>query len=88
MYNQLRYYSHIFDAKKAAETAGPKAKGKLMLWFHHVVPSADHLEDELTAISGVQLHLLETMNHTIGKYLDQSGRRWVDLRSLFSFMRI
>ncbi|KIP07458.1 hypothetical protein PHLGIDRAFT_71117 [Phlebiopsis gigantea 11061_1 CR5-6] len=46
------------------------------------------LEGELNAIRSMQATLLGTLNGTVEKYLDQSGRRWVDLGALFSFMKV
>ncbi|KZT09817.1 uncharacterized protein LAESUDRAFT_756049 [Laetiporus sulphureus 93-53] len=44
--------------------------------------------DELRALVNVQAEFLQTMDATVEKYLEQCGRRWVDLTSLFSFMKV
>lgn len=46
-----------------------------------------HVE-ELEALGQVQGSFLRAMSGTVEKYLDQCGRRWVDLGALFSFMKV
>lgn len=36
----------------------------------------------------MQAEFVHVMTTTVDKYLDQSGRRWVNLTSLFSFMKV
>lgn len=43
---------------------------------------------ELNALGSMQASLLGALSGTVEKYLDQSGRRWVDLGALFSFMKV
>ncbi|TCD69077.1 DNA-directed DNA polymerase alpha catalytic subunit pol1 [Steccherinum ochraceum] len=68
LYTQLRYYSYLFDGKRAASSTTRK--------------------DETLALVNVQAAFLRTMTVTVEKYLDQCGRRWVELGSLFSFMKL
>ena len=44
--------------------------------------------EELQGILATQGELLDAARATVEKYLAQCGRRWVDLSSLFSFIRI
>jgi DNA polymerase alpha subunit A len=36
----------------------------------------------------MNIALLQTLSDTVEKYIDQSGRRWVDMSNLFSFMKV
>jgi len=69
LYNQLRYYSYLFEGGKT-----------------DTLPKAVSLE--LDALVQVQSEFLVAMKDTVEKYLDQCGRRWVELGSLFSFMKL
>ncbi|KAJ3546934.1 hypothetical protein NM688_g5461 [Phlebia brevispora] len=44
--------------------------------------------DEIKALVHVQADFLRTMSQTVEKYLELCGRRWVELGTLFSFMKI
>ncbi|KAL6306263.1 DNA polymerase alpha catalytic subunit [Sparassis latifolia] len=44
--------------------------------------------DEIRALVDLQADFLQVMTDTVEKYLDQCGRRWVNLTGLFSFMKI
>lgn len=44
--------------------------------------------DEIKALADVQAEFLGTMIDTVDKYLNQCGRRWVELGQLFSFMKL
>lgn len=44
--------------------------------------------DEVIALVVQQKEFLQAMADTVNRYLDQCGRRWVNLDSLFSFMNI
>lgn len=46
------------------------------------------LTDELRALVDLQTDFLQAMTGTVEKYLDQCGRRWVELSGLFSFMKV
>lgn len=91
IYNQLRYYSYLFSAEKALKSAaGPAALGKLSThpafeWTSH---AHGVMPDEIKALVNVQAEFLRTMTKAVDKYLDQCGRRWVELGSLFSFMKV
>ena len=37
---------------------------------------------------GMQREFLQTMSAAVDKYLDQCGRRWIELDGLFSFMKL
>jgi DNA polymerase alpha subunit A len=44
--------------------------------------------DEIIAARNTSAAWLAVMYSTVEKYLDQSGRRWVELGGLFSFMNV
>ncbi|OJT03335.1 DNA polymerase alpha catalytic subunit [Trametes pubescens] len=50
--------------------------------------STKALSDDLDAISTSQKHFLEAMQGTVEKYMDQCGRRWIQMSTLFSFMKL
>jgi DNA polymerase alpha subunit A len=43
---------------------------------------------DINAIVDTNIIFLTEMSAAVSKYVDQSGRRWVELGSLFSFMKI
>lgn len=43
---------------------------------------------EVSAVTGKNAELLSILNHTAMRFLDENARRWVDMQSLFSFMKI
>ncbi|TFK39510.1 DNA polymerase alpha catalytic subunit [Crucibulum laeve] len=71
LYNQLRYFSFLFDDEKAVKAA----------------QGSGHLET-ITALVGFNRPLLTTLSNCTEKYLEQCGRRWVDLSSIFSVMKV
>ncbi|KAF5362489.1 hypothetical protein D9756_002711 [Leucocoprinus leucothites] len=66
VYNQLRYYSYLFDGEKAIKAA----------------------KDAVIAVVGKNSAALERLSSCVDKHLNMSGHRWVDLKGLFSFMRL
>jgi DNA Polymerase alpha zinc finger len=87
LYDQLRYYSYLFNAEKAVKASLGTAKyGE---WHDEcVVYVLDMSADEVRALTQINRAFLQTMTESVEKYLDKSGRRWVDLRGVFSFMTI
>ncbi|KIJ65181.1 hypothetical protein HYDPIDRAFT_27902 [Hydnomerulius pinastri MD-312] len=71
LYNQLRYYSTLFDAEKAKKAALGGA--------HH---------EEVKNLTITNQVFLQAMTDTVDKYINQCGRRWIDLGALFSAMKI
>lgn len=45
-------------------------------------------KDEITGVITKNVELFQTMSDTVEKYMDNCARRWVDLGSLFSFMKL
>jgi len=48
---------------------------------------AEH-EDQVRALTSKHAECLATLNHTVKRFLNENARRWVDMESLFSFMKI
>ena len=44
--------------------------------------------DKVEALVNQNHNLLQTLRECVERHLDLSGRRWVDLGGLFSFMKI
>ncbi|KAK0497423.1 hypothetical protein EDD18DRAFT_1162173 [Armillaria luteobubalina] len=45
-------------------------------------------EEEVSVLVSQQVELLKTLSSVVEKYLDQCGRRWVEMGTLFSMMKI
>ncbi|KXN86712.1 DNA polymerase alpha catalytic subunit [Leucoagaricus sp. SymC.cos] len=71
VYNQLRYYSYLFDGQKAIKAA----KGSTT-------------SDAVIAVVGKNHESLGRLSDCVEKHLNMSGHRWVDMKDLFSFMRL
>lgn len=74
--------------------AGPRAEGARFRSFLFVrvsetdIARSTRLLAEINAISQRQNDFLGAMSTTVETYLNQNARRWVDMKSLFSFMKI
>lgn len=88
LYSQLRYFASLFDAEKAVKGA----KGTSQQGDHHLtslaLPITEGVIDELIALTSMNATFLHAMGATVSKYVDRSGRRWVDMSGLFSFMSV
>jgi DNA polymerase alpha subunit A len=47
----------------------------------------DICSDEVLTLAANHGDFLQKMRQTVEKYLEHNGRRWVDMSSLFSFMK-
>ncbi|EJD43695.1 hypothetical protein AURDEDRAFT_88520 [Auricularia subglabra TFB-10046 SS5] len=45
-------------------------------------------QDELRALVGLNRGLLEDLLSSVDRYMDMCGRRWVDMKEMFSFMKL
>ncbi|KAI0048775.1 hypothetical protein FA95DRAFT_1678116 [Auriscalpium vulgare] len=45
-------------------------------------------QGQLLTLAARQHDILQKLSQTVDKYLDQNGRRWVDMASLFSFLKL
>jgi DNA polymerase alpha subunit A len=89
LFNQLRYFVYLFNGEKAKKSAsGSSDIGKPTYPMH----SCDYLRniqlDKVEALVNQNCNLLQTLGECVERYLDLSGRRWVDLGGLFSFMKL
>ncbi|CAK5267409.1 unnamed protein product [Mycena citricolor] len=71
LYNQLRYFSSLFDMEKAERSA----------------VGSTH-SDLVAAVISNNAGFLRAMMACVERYLDQSGRRWVELSAIFSWMNV
>jgi DNA polymerase alpha subunit A len=88
LYNQLRFFSYLFNAEKAVKAAQGTTKHGRFSRFHSARTVIYHVIDEILSLTGLNHAFLCTMTDTVEKYLDRCGRRWVELSSLFSFMKM
>jgi len=44
--------------------------------------------ETVVALIAANSEFLQTMSDCVDRYLDQCGRRWVELSGLFSFMKV
>ncbi|KAF9244111.1 hypothetical protein BU15DRAFT_86076 [Melanogaster broomeanus] len=77
LYNQLRFYAMLFDPEKATKAAIGSV--------HH---GAVYLLSIFKSLTAINKEFLDIMAATVDKYIDQCGRRWVDLGALFSVMKM
>ncbi|KAH7885786.1 hypothetical protein F5I97DRAFT_1936758 [Phlebopus sp. FC_14] len=71
LYNQLRYFTMLFDPEKAEKATLGSAN-----------------REEVKQLLIMNHNFLQKMTSAVDKYIDQCGRRWVDLGTLFSVMRL
>jgi hypothetical protein len=53
-----------------------------------VCVDANPSTDEVRALATKHAEFLSALNRTVKRFLDENARRWVDMQSLFSFMKI
>ena len=89
LYNQLRYYISLFDIKKAHELAsGPVKSGTCAASYCNLEDVSPSLCVDLQPLMLRYEPMCEHLTSIVEKYLDQSGRRWVQMSTLFSFMKL
>ena len=90
LYNQLRYYMSLFDVVKAYDIASGKLKrgtcSPRCAFDSSMIAHTATLD--LHALMLVQGQTCTHLQSVVEKYLDQSGRRWVQMSTLFSFMKM
>lgn len=83
MYNQLLYFSSLFDVEKAKEKSKGAEKGEL---FRRNIVNRDSLTvfvDQVLALAEHNRIRFETLKSAVERYLDKCGRQWVAMDSLF-----
>ncbi|KAG5643370.1 hypothetical protein DXG03_001018 [Asterophora parasitica] len=73
LYTQLRYFSSLFDGERVIKASKGRSTAE---------------QDTLLALVSFNAASLQALSDCIEKYLDQCGRRWVDLSGIFSFLKI
>lgn len=78
LYNQLLYFDAIFDVEKAK---------KRLLRPIHADLSVDPLsEGQVNALAEQNRGLFDTCRGVVGRYLQDCGRRYVNIKAIFDFM--
>lgn len=89
LYNQLRYFAMLFDPEKAQKAAMGSAHSGTRFFFLAERGSAHDLStEEVYGLTATNMTFLKEMRATVQKYINQCGRRWVDLGALFSVVRM
>ena len=82
LYNQLLYFSSLFDREKnKKQTVKP-----LYYEGDKDFPTEKMAHSSLQALSEQNRELFETAQGVVQKYLDNCGRRYVDMGAIFSFV--
>ncbi|CAL9733217.1 DNA polymerase alpha catalytic subunit A [Monosporozyma servazzii] len=82
LYNQLLYFESLFDCNK-------NKRQELKPLYHEGEPDfpKDKLaESSIMALAEQNRELFNINSSVVGKYLDNCGRRYVDMGSIFDFM--
>jgi len=87
MYNQLLYFSSLFDVDKAKSNARGTEKGKASSTFYFLKGTRDtETNMKIELVSALAEHnrvKFGTLKSVVEKYLDKCGRQWVAMDSLF-----
>ena len=86
--NQLRYFAFLFDGEKAIVSSKKSRNNGTCYDVWTMCILIRSLIEAVTAIVAYNKGLLEDLTGCVEKYLDQCGRRWVNLKTLFSFMKV
>ena len=92
LYTQLRYFAYLFDGEKAIDSAVGPVKGLWACLLQEFIKLrlAFRLTDLVAAVvrAPANAALLRSLAACVDKYLDQCGRRWVDLSAIFGKMKV
>lgn len=86
LYNQLRYFAMLFDSEKVRKAAIGSASFGMCCLLMSTRFVSWMLLDEVCTLANINATFLTEMSATVNKYVNQCGRRWVDLGALFSDM--
>jgi len=81
MYNQLLYFSTLFDVEKAKSNAKGTDRGKRHNQFE--MTSTNLFTERVMALAEHNRVRFDTLKGIVEKYLDKCGRQWVAMDSLF-----
>ena len=79
VWNQLVYWERAFDVEKAKE--------KARKWREPGEAVGEGSHEKIPVLAKVNRERFGTCKGVVKGYLDKSGRQWVDMSSLFSFVR-
>lgn len=90
MYDQLRYYLFLFSAEKAAKGAvGSSTLGMVVqIPFVCYGLADDDDTEEVRSVTFANGEFLNSMTKVVEKYMNECGRRWVEMSNIFSFMKL
>lgn len=78
LYNQLLYFDAIFDVEKA--------KKRLLRPIHADLNIEALNEGQLSALAEQNRAVFESCREVVGRYLQDCGRRYVNIKAIFDFM--
>lgn len=85
LYTQLLYYSTVFDAERARQRVADKpGQGPSP---DCIAAQSDRCAEEVIALAIQNEGSFRTVKTAVDRYLARCGRRYVQLGSIFSFMR-
>ena len=88
LYNQLRYYAYLFDGEAAVRCSRGADHEGWCLYISMTPCNVNASTEQVRALTSKHAEFLATLNHRVKRFLDENARRWVDMQSLFSFMKI
>ncbi len=83
IYNQLLYFSTLFDVEKAKSAAKGTERGKQTTRSPYETRRANNFTERVMALAEHNRVRFSTLKDIVEKYLDKCGRQWVAMDSLF-----
>lgn len=83
IYNQLLYFTSLFDVEKAKSKATGSDRGMLMATTRAIRTETNSEVDKVVAMAEHNRVRFETLKGVVERYLDKCGRQWVAMDSLF-----
>ena len=88
LYNQLRCYAYLFDGEAALRRSRGAEHEGLSVYPSKMHFDAHTIVDQVKALTSRHAGFLSALGRALERFLDENARRWVDMRSLLSFMKI
>ena len=85
MYNQLLFYTRLFDVDKLKERLVDGRRGESKLLNGADVAEGDESKEKLGILLECNRERFETVRGVVGGYLERNGRQWVDMGAIFGF---
>jgi DNA polymerase alpha subunit A len=86
MYNQLLYFSSLWDVEKAKVKANGQERGRSIIDSTLSI-QANSLAERIMALAEHNRVRFSTLKGIVERYLDKCGRQWVAMDSLFRKLR-